>query len=40
MDQGRKYIYCILGDEKDLDLKNLESYRPIQRLSREDIFGY
>jgi predicted Zn-dependent peptidase len=38
--KGRKYIYCILGDEKDLDLKNLESYGPIQRLSQEDIFGY
>ena len=38
--KGRKYIYCILGDEKDLDLKNLESSGTIQRLRYEDMFDY
>lgn len=38
--KGRNYIYCILGDEKELDMKKLSTYGPIQRLSQEDIFGY
>lgn len=38
--KGRKYTYCVLGDEKDLDLKSLEQYGPITRLSKEEIFGY
>ncbi len=36
----RPYIYCILGDEKELDLKALEKYGPIERLTQEQIFGY
>lgn len=38
--KDRTYVYCILGDEKDLDLKKLANYGPIQRLSKEEIFGY
>lgn len=38
--KGRTYVYCILGDEKDLDLKKLANYGPIQKLSKEEIFGY
>lgn len=38
--KGRKYTYCVLGDEKDLDLKSLEQYGPITKLSQEEIFGY
>lgn len=38
--KGRSYTYCILGDEKELDMKSLEKYGPITRLSREEIFGY
>jgi len=38
--KGRNYIYCILGDEKELDMKKLSTYGPIQRLSQEEIFGY
>jgi len=38
--KDRKYIYCILGDEKDLDLKSLEQYGPVQTLTQEEIFGY
>lgn len=38
--KGRSYTYCILGDEKELDMKGLAKYGPITRLSREEIFGY
>lgn len=38
--KGRDYIYCVLGDEKELDLKTLGEYGPIQKLSQEEIFGY
>ena len=38
--KGRNYIYCILGDEKELDMKKLSTYGPIQQLSQEEIFGY
>lgn len=38
--KDRVYTYCILGDEKDLDLKSLEKVGPIQKLSQEEIFGY
>lgn len=38
--KNRKYTYCILGNEKDLDLKKLSEYGPIQRVSKEEIFGY
>lgn len=38
--KGRKYVYSILGDEKDLDMKFLESLGPVKRVSREEIFGY
>lgn len=38
--KNRTYVYCILGNEEELDLQKLESYGPITRLSQEDIFGY
>lgn len=38
--KGRKYTYCVLGDEKDLDLKSLAEYGPIKKLTKEEIFGY
>ncbi len=38
--KDRKYTYYILGKESDLDLKALEKYGPIQRVSQEEIFGY
>ena len=38
--KGRTYIYCVLGDEKDLDLKGLSQYGPIQKLTQEELFGY
>lgn len=33
--KGRKYTYCVLGDENDLDLKSLQQYGPITKLSKE-----
>ncbi|NDV57359.1 pitrilysin family protein [Bacteroides sp. 519] len=38
--KGRTYTYCILGDEKDLDLEALKKYGTIVKLTTEDIFGY
>ena len=38
--KNRKYTYYILGKEADLDLKALEKYGPIQRISQEELFGY
>lgn len=38
--KDRKYTYCILGDEKNLEMDKLGEFGNIQRLSTEDIFGY
>lgn len=38
--KGRKYTYCILGNEATLDINSLSKYGPIERLTREQIFGY
>lgn len=38
--KGRNYTYCVLGDEKDIDLKSLQQYGPIQKLTQEELFGY
>ena len=38
--KGRPYIYIVLGDEKDLDMKGLSQYGPIQKLTQTEIFGY
>ena len=38
--KNRTYTYCILGDEKDLDLKALAPYGTIKKLTREELFGY
>ena len=40
MVKDRKYTYCVLGDEKELDMKKLSSYGPVERLTTEQIFGY
>ena len=32
--------YIILGNERDLDMKSLQQYGPIRRLTQQDIFGY
>lgn len=38
--KNRKYTYYILGKEADLDLKALEKYGKIERVSQEEMFGY
>ncbi len=36
----KPYRYIILGDEKDLDMKSLQEYGPVRRVTTEEIFGY
>jgi predicted Zn-dependent peptidase len=36
----KAYRYIILGDEKELDMKALQQYGPVKRLTTEEIFGY
>ena len=38
--KDRKYVYVVLGDEKNLDMKGLSEYGPIQKLTQEELFGY
>ena len=38
--KGRTYVYCILGDKKDLELDKLKAVGPIEELTQEQIFGY
>ena len=38
--KGRTYVYCILGDKKDLDMNELKAVGPIEELTQEQIFGY
>jgi predicted Zn-dependent peptidase len=36
----KPYRYIILGDERDLDMKSLQQYGPVRRVSLAEIFGY
>lgn len=38
--KGRKYTYCILGDQNDLDMDYLRTLGPVEILSQEQIFGF
>ena len=38
--KDRTYVYCILGDIKDLDTAYLQTLGPVQVLTLEEIFGY
>jgi predicted Zn-dependent peptidase len=38
--KDRKYTYCVLGDEKDLNREIVDKYGTLQKLSLEEIFGY
>lgn len=38
--RGRTYIYGILGDAKDLDMKYLKSLGTVQQISLDELFGY
>lgn len=35
-----KYNYCLVGNEKELDLKMLRSIGKVQKVSLEELFGY
>ena len=37
---NKAYRYIILGDEKELDMKALESMGTVKRLTTEEILGY
>ena len=37
---NKPWRYVILGDEKELDIKSLEKYGTIHRLTTQEIFGY
>ena len=36
----KTWRYVILGDEKELDMKSLQQYGTLRRLTTEEIFGY
>ena len=36
----KTWRYVILGNERDLNIKELEKIAPIRRLSTQEIFGY
>jgi len=36
----KPYRYIILGNERDLDMKALQQYGPVKRLTTQEIFGY
>jgi len=36
----KPYRYIILGDERDLDMKALQQYGPVRRVTTQEIFGY
>ena len=38
--KGRHYTYCVLGNEKDIDMSKLKELGPVTRVTTEEIFGY
>ena len=38
--KGRNYLYCILGDRNDVDMKYLKTLGKIEFVTPEQIFGY
>lgn len=36
----KDYVYCIVGNEKDLQDSSLSSLGDVKKLTLEDIFGY
>lgn len=38
--KGRTYTYCVLGDERDIDISKLAVRGPIRRVTTKEIFGY
>lgn len=38
--KGKKYNYCILGNEKEVDMKLISGLGKMHRLTLEELFGY
>ena len=38
--KDRKYTYCILGNPRTLDFRQMENYGKVQRLTLAQVFGY
>ncbi|MBQ5854765.1 MAG: insulinase family protein [Alistipes sp.] len=38
--KGRNYVYCILGDKNDVDMKYLKTLGDVEFVTSEQIFGY
>lgn len=38
--KNKHYTRFLTGDEKEIDLKRLQKYGPLQRVSQKEIFGY
>ncbi len=38
--KGRNYTYCVLGNEKEIDMSKLKELGPVIRVTTEEIFGY
>jgi predicted Zn-dependent peptidase len=38
--KDRKYTILVLGDEKKVDMKTLESYGKVTKLNLQEVFGY
>lgn len=36
--KGKPRRYCILGKESEMDIKALEQFAPVKRLTLDDIF--
>jgi hypothetical protein len=38
--KGNQYVYCILGDKNDVDMKYLKKLGKVEFVTSEQIFGY
>lgn len=38
--KGRTYTYCVLGNEKAIDMSKLSAHGPVIHVTTEEIFGY
>ncbi len=38
--KNRTYTYCVLGNERDIDMSKLVARGPIRRVTTKEIFGY
>jgi len=38
--KGRKFNVVLVGDQKKLNLKDLQNYGQVKELSLDEIFGY